>query len=609
VLAPDLPRLLSCVAISDALDGLLVYGATGATLEWLADGLTDRLRAAGARSVDRVWLGSGDTEDTLWGTPGLPRGWGGRGLLVPPGGTTRIIIVPDLSRLSLAAARAGLSILGSRVISVERRGQSREVTLRHRWIAGLAEEDFGSVSRHLLDRFAIRVWSSPASADSRHAELARRIDGEPDAATAPAASGTLAAAARARVRLTHAAITQAMASLERSRTDGMRAPLALLRVAEAITRLDGKRVVDARAVLASARALGLAVEPGAGASSANSGTAKPTADTQEGSRPDAETPAEPRLVAPVPVGVTTQEGTDMRPVDPGDALVVPESTLDTLPVPPDPVSSGDDDEPRAHASLRLPWHQTRAAAPGRGTIVGTRRTETLQDLAVVETLFAAAPFQRLRRQRLGRRSSAVILRRADLRSYRRVPPAGELMVLVLDYTSVADRDWLDTLVPYLAEAYALRAELCVVRVGAASAVNALRADRVMARSVLVPSIGAALDERPGRATPLADGLALAHRTIRQTLGHGRTSTRRATLIVVTDGRGNVPLDASREGRWTGRVGRRGIEDAKRVARDLRDMTHVRCVLIDPGPDVLRDLPLSLAAALGAQVVRVEPRLG
>lgn len=607
--APDLPRLLSCVAISDALDGLLVYGATAATLEWLADGLTDRLRAAGARSVDRVWLGSADTEDTLWGAPGLPRVWGGRGLLVPPGGTTRIVIAPDLSRLSLAAARAGVSILGSGVINVERRGQSRRVALRHRWIAALAPEDFGGVSRHLLDRFAIRVWSSPASAESRLAALARRINGKPDATSAPAPSGNLAAATRARVRLTPAALTQALASLDDSPTDGMRAPLALLRVADAITRLDARRVVDAHAVLAAARALGLGADHAAGASSLNRAPGEQTADTKEGSQPGAEAPAGLRLVAPVLDGITAAQATDVRVATSGDALVVPEAILDTLPLPPDPVSSGDDDQPRAHASLRLPWRQTRTASAGQGTIVGTRRTDTLQDLALVETLFAAAPFQRLRRKRMGRRSSAVILRRTDLRSYRRVPPAGDLMVLVLDYTSVADREWLDTLVPYLAEAYAVRAEICVVRVGAASAANPLRADRVMARSVLVPSIGAALDERPSRATPLADGLALAHRTIRQTLSHGRTSTRRATLIVVTDGRGNVPLDASREGRWTGRVGRRGIEDAKRVARDLRAMTHVRCVLIDPGPDVLRELPLSLAAALGAQVVRVEPRRG
>ena len=595
------------MAISDALDGLLVYGASGATLEWLADGLADRLRASGARSVDRVWLGSADTEDTLWGAPGLPRGWGGRGLLVPPGGTVRIVIVPDLSRLSLAAARAGLSILGSAFVNVERRGQSRQMAVRQRWIAGIADQDFGGVSRHLLDRFAIRVWSSAESAAERHAELARRMSGKPGISSAPAASNHVAAAARARVPITPRAVTQAMTSLEHSRTDGMRAPLALLRVADAITRLDGKHAVDARAVLAAAHALGLAAAPRPGASSDSSAPANQRAGTKEGSPPDAAGSPEPRLVAPVPDGVTA-EATEVRPADAADALVVPESVLDTLPVPPDPVSSGDD-QPRVHASLRLPWHQTRTAAAGRGTIVGTRRTDTLQDLAVIETLFAAAPFQRLRRQQLGRRSSAVVIRRADLRSYRRLPPAGELMVLVLDYTSVADRDWLDTLVPYLAEAYTVRAELCVVRVGAASAPNPLRADRVMARSVLVPAIGAALDERPSRATPLADGLALAHRTIRQTLGHGRTSTRKATLIVVTDGRGNVPLDASREGRWTGRVGRRGIEDAKRVARDLRDVTNVRRVLIDPGPDVLRDLPLSLAAALGAQVVRVEPRHG
>jgi magnesium chelatase subunit D len=150
----------------------------------------------------------------------------------------------------------------------------------------------------------------------------------------------------------------------------------------------------------------------------------------------------------------------------------------------------------------------------------------------------------------------------------------------------------------------MRAELCVVRVGSESAANELRADRVMARNVLVPSVAAALDERPGRATPLADGLALAFRTIRQTLGHGRNTMRKATLIVVTDGRANVPLDVSREGRWLGRVGRQGIDDARQVARQLRDLPRVRRVLIHPKTDALRDLPMALAAALEAEVVQV-----
>jgi magnesium chelatase subunit D len=380
----------------------------------------------------------------------------------------------------------------------------------------------------------------------------------------------------------------------------------LLRLAEAMGRVSRTKRIDRAMVRDAAYTLGLIAQDGVGDSDDQAGDWQ---DPQGPEQPTIEAPAgdsirEPRIVTPVIDG-EPQVIPNVRPSGPGDVVATPQDELEAMPVPLAPERSERETKRGPYGMLRLPWHQTRSAASGRGTVVGTRRAESLADLAIVETLVAAAPFQTRRRQALRRRSTGMILRKPDLRSYRRVPAAGDLLVLVLDYTSVSGHHWLKTLAPFLADAYSLRAELCVVKVGAASASHWLRADRVMARSVLVPSVAAALDDSAGKATPLADGLSLAFRTIRQTLGHGRATTRRATLIVITDGRGNVPLDASREGRWTARVGRQGVDDAKRVARELRELPHVRRVLIDPGPTYLRDLPLGLAAALSAEIVPVE----
>lgn len=599
---PDLPRLLDCMAVNSALDGMLVQGASAATLEYLATGLAQRMRIVSKWDTDQVWLGSAETEDALWGVPGMPAGWNTEGLLTPPGQTRRIVIVPDLSRLSLAAARAGVTTLGAKWVDVERRGQSQRFAMQLRWIAAVADEDVGNVSAHLLDRFAIRVRFTAEPMRDRRAWLQRQLEGE--------------GAARHESDLTHlstidwqlkrsvskAALQRAMV-LTDSIAGSMRAPLALLRLAAAHARLLGADVIEVNAVNAAAKLLGRVVPRTADT------VAEPELPHVQGDQADPGATGPASQVQPESGPLTeVDHGTGDEVLDDSgdsDALVATDESSATVQAPAEPPPAEPGAPPREYASLRLPFQQVRVAAAGRGAITGTRRSDTLQDLAVTETLFAAAPFQAWRRKQLDRNSGGIILRRPDLRSYRRAPPAGQLFVLVLDYTSVAGRQWLGALVPYLAEAYSTRAELCVVRVGAASAKNPLRADSVVARNVLVPSVAAALDEPAGHATPLADGLSLALRTLRNTLGHGRATTRQATLVVVTDGRGNVSLDASREGRWTGRVGRRGIDDARHVAQHLRGIAHLQRVLINPGPAELRDLPLSLAAALGALVVPLE----
>jgi magnesium chelatase subunit D len=70
-------------------------------------------------------------------------------------------------------------------------------------------------------------------------------------------------------------------------------------------------------------------------------------------------------------------------------------------------------------------------------------------------------------------------------------------------------------------------------------------------------------------------------------------------VVVTDGRGNVPLESSREGRITGPVGAAGIQSALEVARRIAGLTHVESTLIHSSPRQYPELPGALAEALGA----------
>jgi magnesium chelatase subunit D len=266
---------------------------------------------------------------------------------------------------------------------------------------------------------------------------------------------------------------------------------------------------------------------------------------------------------------------------------------------------------REVASLRVPQFRYPATSSRRGVVTGVERATALNDLAVVNSLFAAAPFQLIRREKKGIHDNRLILSASDLRSYRRAPASEHMLLVLLDHTCLHGCNWLNALLPYLRKAYAERASIGIVQVGAANAANMFRAELVTARSVLVPSIEAALEvaleEEGSQATPLAHGFDLALRTLRHALQHGRGTVRQALFIVISDGRGNVPLNVSREEDLIRPINREGIDDTLKIAKFIRTLKDVRTVLLNPQPKHYPDLPIVLADVLGAEIKDI-PRL-
>jgi hypothetical protein len=78
------------------------------------------------------------------------------------------------------------------------------------------------------------------------------------------------------------------------------------------------------------------------------------------------------------------------------------------------------------------------------------------------------------------------------------------------------------------------------------------------------------------------------------------------LVVITDGRGNVPLQVSQGGELVFPVGRKGIEDALEVARQIALLNKVKAVVLNPQPKHCSDLPIILAQALGAKIASIDP---
>jgi magnesium chelatase subunit D len=197
-LTDPLIRGLTCATINPGLRSILVFDAPYADLKTSADTLTEMLEIAYGLKVEQVRLGVSELDDDLWGTMVLSRDtnnspiiWHWGSLVGLPDdsqmGTSRLrlVIIPDLTRLSLAASRACVVLMGAGIAHLERYGQHEAFQPNICWLAGCAKIEVGAVSPHLLDRFALRLtWQGQASASSynRVALLRQMLDDEPSAA-------------------------------------------------------------------------------------------------------------------------------------------------------------------------------------------------------------------------------------------------------------------------------------------------------------------------------------------------------------------------------------------------------------------------------------------
>ncbi|MEB3358361.1 MAG: hypothetical protein VKK04_16670 [Synechococcales bacterium] len=409
----------------------------------------------------------------------------------------------------------------------------------------------------------------------------------------------------------------------------VRRELALLRLAQANAQLAGMGQVLAEQVDRAARMIGLELNN----PSPDTASSKLEKTIQAEPAPDA------GLTAQKPLD-KSQSAKERQAPAPVQEPVYASDTTETLPSQSIQMDSAianpypEDTTPaqREAASLRLPMRRFKNAVSGRGAIVGVEPATVPQDLAIVSTLLEAAKYQQIRQTALLERhgspvglvesgskanldgeqfsceavTRSLILQPTDLRRYRRVVVPEQMLAMVLDYTCLQDCKWQESLLPYWQWAYEERASVCLIQVGAANARHELQAEKITADKVLVPRIQLSLGVGRGRATPLAHGLDLVLQTLRHALQHGRSATQQAVLVVLSDGRGNVPLEASRTGKATPPVGRQGIEDALQVARQIAGLKDVKSVVLNPQPKHYKELPVKLAQALGAKIAEIPP---
>lgn len=183
-----LMRGLACAALSPGLRSLLVFDASPTTLQTMS-GLLAQVVAVvtrgevvvpqsrcskSERRIVPIQLGTVETEEELWGSLSLNQEdfttrtvvWKPGLLASGRGQETRIVVIPDLSRLSLVASRACVMLMDSEVAHLERHGQHDRWQPQLYWLAGCDRTRIGTLSPHLLDRFSLRLsgGDSPNSA-------------------------------------------------------------------------------------------------------------------------------------------------------------------------------------------------------------------------------------------------------------------------------------------------------------------------------------------------------------------------------------------------------------------------------------------------------------
>ena len=360
---------LACAALQPGLRSVLVFDSSPQALRSAANVLTEMLKVMSEGAVKQVTLGRTDSEETLWGTLALKSLALGESFDWKPGllGVgLKVVVIPDLTRLNLVAARACIALMGTEIVQVERHGHQAEWRSEICWIAGCARSEIGMVSPHLLDRFALRLPGQEIQSIDRTDALSAwfaDLDAVPEGAAmlSPELSDRLRAAMLIRPTIAADAYERALAYFSDDVGMGMRRELALMRFAQARSQWSGIEQVSAREVDRTAQAMGLKL------------TALPSLPKPD--RPELP-PVEPTDPIETPTSIPTRSdfpkpNAEKPEVYRSDSEVtLPPTTLD---------SAGDREHPypedkaalqREFASLRLPPRRFQAAKGGRGAIIG-----------------------------------------------------------------------------------------------------------------------------------------------------------------------------------------------------------------------------------------------
>lgn len=424
-----------------------------------------------------------------------------------------------------------LAALDSGVVRVERDGLSMVERSRFGMLATYDPAE-GPPRRHLLDRIGLVVAPISQAPTVARAEVVRRnlrnSNGKPNedwvdeeellAAMIAAARDTLPS-----VRISDDQLKQLIGAALALGVEGQRADLFATRAALAAAALAGRDEVNEEDL---ERAIRYVILPRA--------TRAPQFEPEEA--PD-QPPPPPE--SPPEENEDEQPPEDQPPTPPDEVPTIEDLVLSAL----------DSDVPLD--VLETPFMMRRQGRSGsRGTTSGQRGRHIRSipgrpgdgRLDIIATLRAAAPWQRTRREHIDVRRKGpqprILLRADDLHIKKFRSKAGTLFCFVVDASGSMAlhrmRQAKGAINTLLQQAYVHRDQVALL------AFRGERAELLLPPSQSVELAKRALDVLPtGGGTPLGAALLSAYQIAEQASSRG---IHRTTIVLITDGRPNVPLN-------------------------------------------------------------------